>query len=116
MSLDAYISGTTFEKLLRKVYPSNQARSLQSLMRNAISMEQGEDQCKNLGSSEKQFQEAKEKLEKTIIKISCTDPYTKESPYFDSYLSLINDCNTSQCLMQVVTSALERANRIDNNA
>ena len=113
MERNPYTEGRAFEMLLRKVFPKRYAETYQSLMRNAISMELGETHAKNLGSTEKQFAEAKELLTKTIDKLCVTPPYNAASGYFESFNMVIPICRSTACLMEVVDKALVKANSMD---
>ncbi|MCP9201324.1 hypothetical protein MKO06_15550 [Gramella sp. GC03-9] len=115
MSLDTYMAGRNFENLLRKVYPSKSVQANKSLLENALTMEQGHNFARHLGSAEKQFTGAQNKLIKTLAKLCTTKPYNSASKYFEELVDRTERCNSAVSLHEIVENALKKASSLDNS-
>lgn len=108
MGVDAYTAGRRYEALLTRAYPRKKVNSLKSLMDNAITMEQGHTYAKHLGTAEKQFQLVKSQIIETLEILSETAPYNSD-PSFEVLQDALKVCKYTNCLMELVESALQRA-------
>lgn len=100
-----------YENLIRNAFdcPRGMKNGAEmSLMRNAISMEEGKTHAKHLGSFDKQFEKVKNYTSKALIKLSKTKPFSAEKNLFLELENKINFIGSTSELMAIIDSALER--------
>lgn len=115
MSADEYTRAMKYEMLIRNAFkcPRGSRNGAElSYMQNAMTMEHGETYAKHLGSFEKQFEKVKTYISKALIKLTKTKPYSNESKFFDNLHSRLAYSETTEELMRIVDSRLEKLKAI----
>lgn len=116
MSTDNYKKAMRYEMFIRNTYNckrgSRNGADI-SFMKNAMSMEKGETFAKHLGSFEKQFNKVKNYVEKALIKLTKTKPFSNEKDFFNNLLSKLEYVNSTHYLMEIVDVALDKINEIN---
>ncbi|MPS72943.1 MAG: hypothetical protein E2590_07275 [Chryseobacterium sp.] len=99
-----------YENLIRLAFNCDRGKNgaEKQLMRNAITMEEGETYAKHLGSFDKQFEKVKNYTSKALVKLSKTKPYSAEKDFFLDLDSKINWVATTAQLMTIVVTALDK--------
>lgn len=111
MSAHEYTQAMRYEMLIRNAFNckrgSRNGADL-SYMQNAMTMERGETFAKNLGTFEKQFEKIKNYTSKGLVKLTKTDPFSKELDFFTRLNEKLEYISSTKELMDVVNNAMDK--------
>lgn len=118
MAAEDYVRAMRYEMLIRNAYdcrPGMRNGAHQSFMQNAMSLENGETFAKHLGTFEKQFQIVKKYVDKALLKLTKTKPFSSSADYFDILHGQTQYAGSTEHLMDIVDKALDKVVEIREN-